>query len=106
MFCLQVNYIRGNIMDIRERNAQYDADIGNIYDKCVWCFKVIIGPKFEIHQDGVHYLCSQHCKSIMLYALRYHTARNRKVDEDSYMYDLLQKEVTKNYERIKERRGY
>ena len=94
-------------MNIREKNAQYDEDVGDLYDKCAWCEKVILGRKFEIHQDNkLFYLCSQHCKSVMLYSLRTVHISSEDVKSEELKYNRLKSLMTDKYEEIKRRRGY
>ena len=98
-------------MDIRERNAQYDADVGDIYDKCEWCQRLILSIRYILEKkikgiDYKLYFCSLRCRKMALWSMKHHKIRNNRTDEDSFMYELLQKEVTKNYERIRRQRGY
>lgn len=98
-------------MDIREKNAEYDDFVGDIYNKCEWCQSLILSVRYMLEKkiEGIDYklfFCSVRCRKMALWSMKQHKIRNVDTDTDSYKYELLKKEMSKEFELLQRRRGY
>ena len=96
-------------MNVRKNNAEYDELIGDQFDKCDWCLKIIDGKKHElINPSGLNTLnfCSPKHRSMFIYMLKNNKTESKRVLEDSHLYEQLKKKMTKKYEEIREKRGF
>ena len=96
-------------MNIREKNAEYDDLVGDLYNKCDYCYKLILGKKFELlapNNTGTKYFCSPKHKSMFLWELNRIHILNEEVKMDELKYNRLKHEMTEKYEEIREKRGF
>ena len=95
-------------MDIRETNAQYDEEVGDIYDKCDWCFNIILSIRYSMRiEQQKLYFCSKHCWNMANTFLTYdRTKHNKRTLKDTAKYEQLKDIMTIKYEEIKNFRGY
>ena len=98
-------------MNVREKNAQYDVDVGNLYSKCEYCFKIILGKHYLLEKklEGINYelkFCSIKCRSMFLYMIKQIHTLNNTVAMEELKYNRLKQEMTQDFEQIQRRRAY
>ena len=96
-------------MNIREKNAEYDDLVGELYNKCDYCYKLILGKKYELlapNNTGTKYFCSPKHKSMFLWELNRIYITNEDVKMEEFKYNRLKQEMTKKFELLQRRRGY
>ena len=98
-------------MDIREKNAEYDAEVGNRYDKCEWCLNLIILNRYKLEKkiEGLNYdlfFCSIKCLKMFKLMLKQIHTPNEALKLEELKYNRLKQEMSKDFEQIQRRRGY